>query len=592
MQARHANFQVDPRLATLLGETYRSTEQALKELVDNAWDADAPNVWITLPDAMTLDPITVRDDGSGMTERELRQEYLKVARDRRASKGERTPGKHRLVKGRKGIGKFAGLIIAEVMTVETSARGQTTCLTIPKQELLSSTADLEKLPLPLTTRPCNAQLHGTTLTLSRLHQHLAFPNSDRLKQLLMLDYGRETDFTILVNDQPLGVADISGESFTKEEDLPDVGKVKLYFKITEEKQPAKNAGIAIRVGGTIVGPPEHFGLENAEDLPKGLLRRVYGEAEADGLKDDLTAAGWGILENSKGYAAIADWVQSSVREQLDKTFRRDITLQRARLQQEINRRLAQVPAYRRGFAHTAMERIMQRFYGEPEEQVRPIINVVLDALERDEYRTVLEKIDAAEHQDVAVLAIALAEFGVLETGRIAQQAQHRLRFLDELDKLIANSDTKEAAVHTALATNLWVFGPEFALVVSNTTLANTLKRYTDEKFTGPRAQHRPDLLLLTQLGQRYKLVEFKRPSHALDRRDVSQAEQYRDDLISRLQPIDVIVLGKEFDTRMLVNMPANVTIASYTHLIARARAELQWLLGELTRDEITTDTST
>src|ERR1022692_3279716 len=401
VQSRHANFQVDPRLATLLGETYRSTEQALKELVDNAWDADAPNVWITLPDVMTLDPIKVRDDGTGMTERELRQEYLKVARDRRASKGERTPGKHRLVKGRKGIGKFAGLILAEVMTIETSARGETTCLTIPKQELLSSTADLEKLPLPLTTAPCDAQAHGTMIVLSSLHQHLAFPDPERLKQLLMLDYGREADFTILVNDQPLGVADLSGEIFVKEDDLADVGKVKLHLKITEEKQPAKKAGIAIRVGGTIVGPPEHFGLENAEDLPKGLLRRVYGEVEADGLKDDLTASGWGILENSKGYAALSHWVQSSVREQLDKTFRRDITLQRARLQQEINRRLAQVPAYRRGFAHTAMERIMQRFYGEPEEQVRPIINVVLDALERDEYRTVLEQIDAAEHQDVA-----------------------------------------------------------------------------------------------------------------------------------------------------------------------------------------------
>src|ERR1022692_3414572 len=77
VQSQHANFQVDPRLATLLGERYRSTEQALKELVDNAWDADAPNVWITLPGAMTFDPITVRDDGTGMTERELRQEYLK-----------------------------------------------------------------------------------------------------------------------------------------------------------------------------------------------------------------------------------------------------------------------------------------------------------------------------------------------------------------------------------------------------------------------------------------------------------------------------------------------------------------------------------
>jgi hypothetical protein len=65
---------------------------------------------------------------------------------------------------------------------------------------------------------------------------------------------------------------------------------------------------------------------------------------------------------------------------------------------------------------------------------------------------------------------------------------------------------------------------------------------------------------------------------------VSQAEQYRDDLIGRLQPIDVQVVGKDFDARMLVNMPANVTLASYTHLISRARAELQWLLAELSRE--------
>ena len=55
-------------------------------------------------------------------------------------------------------------------------------------------------------------------------------------------------------------------------------------------------------------------------------------------------------------------------------------------------------------------------------------------------------------------------------------------------------------------------------------------------------------------------------------------------IITQLQPIAVVVLGKELDARMLVNMPANVTVASYTHVISRARAELQWLLGELTRD--------
>ncbi|MFA6271254.1 MAG: ATP-binding protein [Candidatus Paceibacterota bacterium] len=45
-----SSFKVDPRIAEILGESYRSSEQALKELVDNAWDADATKIQIKLPD--------------------------------------------------------------------------------------------------------------------------------------------------------------------------------------------------------------------------------------------------------------------------------------------------------------------------------------------------------------------------------------------------------------------------------------------------------------------------------------------------------------------------------------------------------------
>jgi hypothetical protein len=89
-------------LASLLGESYRLTEQAIKELVDNAWDPDAESVTIELPKSMSSDPIRVHDDGSGMVEGS--PGYLRVARDRRATRGDRTPAKRRLVKGRNPSG--------------------------------------------------------------------------------------------------------------------------------------------------------------------------------------------------------------------------------------------------------------------------------------------------------------------------------------------------------------------------------------------------------------------------------------------------------------------------------------------------------
>ena len=113
-----AHFSVDPRVATILGENYTSSERALRELIDNAWDAEARSVRITLPAPMTTDPIIVQDDGNGMKEQELRQEYLNIASPRSSRKGDRTFNLNRVVKGRRGVGKFSGLILADEMEVE------------------------------------------------------------------------------------------------------------------------------------------------------------------------------------------------------------------------------------------------------------------------------------------------------------------------------------------------------------------------------------------------------------------------------------------------------------------------------------------
>ena len=52
-EQQSSSFKVDRRIAEILGESYRSSEQAFKELVDNAWDADATKIEIALPEPMT-----------------------------------------------------------------------------------------------------------------------------------------------------------------------------------------------------------------------------------------------------------------------------------------------------------------------------------------------------------------------------------------------------------------------------------------------------------------------------------------------------------------------------------------------------------
>ena len=228
MSKANLRFQVDSRLATLLSQEYSSTEKALKELVDNSWDADSSEVSITLPKPMSNDPIIVTDDGCGMTLEELRRHYLFIASDRRSHRGERTTGKNRLIKGRKGIGKFAGLMAASIMTLETRARGVLCSFTL-RMEDLAKVKDIEKLDISFHSDSCDASQHGTTITLTSLHQGLAYPDANKLRQVLLQDYGRQDDFSITVDGKLLDVDDVSGCYNELEEELPTVGPIKSTF---------------------------------------------------------------------------------------------------------------------------------------------------------------------------------------------------------------------------------------------------------------------------------------------------------------------------------------------------------------------------
>lgn len=97
---------------------YSNIPAVLSEVVANAWDADATMVNIKINPDKT---ITIEDNGSGMTRREVLDRYLTVGYQRR----EKQPGltkRKRKPMGRKGIGKLSLFSIAETVDVYTSKR--------------------------------------------------------------------------------------------------------------------------------------------------------------------------------------------------------------------------------------------------------------------------------------------------------------------------------------------------------------------------------------------------------------------------------------------------------------------------------------
>ncbi len=586
--AKNAKFKVDTRLASILGENYRSSEDALKELVDNAWDADAENVWITLPEPMTDSPIIIKDDGYGMTEKEVRNEYLNIARDRISKKGDKTI-KGRLVKGRKGIGKFAGLVMASVMTLETKARSQCTSLTICKENLLESKQDIEKVNLPINGVDCDQEEHGTVITLSKLNDKLNFPIPEKFKQRLVLEYGREERFCVYVNGDQLKPQDIPGEQISKEVKFPDIGPVKINFSILEKPVNKLQAGIVIRVNGKIIGQPTFMGLEEDEGIPSKLLRRIAGEIQADGLPEEDITADWGaIISNSKAYEKIKSWASPRIKKELRRVYKNDIERLKTKRKREIEQRLSALPVYRRKYAEAQLEKILQKFYGESQDRIDIVISFVLDAMEKDEYWTVLQEIDKVKDSDIATFAESLQKFGLVDIATMASQAQSRLKLLDYLDALSSNEKTLEAEIHKALEKNLWAFGVKYSTMASNVTTKNIVEKYKAKKFRGNRSKKRPDLLLSQNISEKYLLIEFKKPSDPIGRDAEAQAKKYRDDLTIELgHPIDILIIGGSISSQMSLHYEQqDVQFLTYNAIISNARTELNWLLKELTNKDV------
>lgn len=136
-------LNVDPRILELLGPNlYTNIYYVLAELIANAYDADAKNVYII----SNKDDIRVEDDGHGMSyEAGDIAKYLNIAGVSRTTEMESlTKSGDRRKMGRKGVGKLAALSVSENVAVLTIANGERSGFVLSRIPLNGN--DLEPVP--------------------------------------------------------------------------------------------------------------------------------------------------------------------------------------------------------------------------------------------------------------------------------------------------------------------------------------------------------------------------------------------------------------------------------------------------------------
>lgn len=176
---RQYHIDIHPRILELLGPNlYTNIYYVLAELIANAYDANAKNVYII----GNKDDITVEDDGAGMSyEKGEVDKYLHVAQESRSSESDSVTKNGRRKMGRKGIGKLAALSISEEVWVKTicgrEKSGFVLLRSVPKDRNLPALSDgqitFEKV-----------KTHGTAVVMH--HAHYKYPDSlDTMKKNLL-----------------------------------------------------------------------------------------------------------------------------------------------------------------------------------------------------------------------------------------------------------------------------------------------------------------------------------------------------------------------------------------------------------------------
>ncbi len=113
-----------PELLQLLGPNlYTNIYYVLGEIIANAYDADAENVYIIYD--TNLNSIIIEDDGNGMSYQDVNNKFLPIGITSRSTSEDTFSKKFKRRRmGRKGIGKLAALSVSQKVKIITKQNGE------------------------------------------------------------------------------------------------------------------------------------------------------------------------------------------------------------------------------------------------------------------------------------------------------------------------------------------------------------------------------------------------------------------------------------------------------------------------------------
>ena len=502
-------------------QLYPSATATVAELISNAWDADAKNVWITIPLGRSWaseSEILVVDDGHGMNRKDAQDAYLVVGRKRRLEKGPTSLG-GRKVHGRKGIGKLAAFGTATILECSTLRDGTLTHFRLdydairklrPDQDYVVEDAEVTD-PI-LNPETGNRLEHGTRVRLTGLRLKRAL-SQDRFNRSMARRFSIDANqMRVVINGKSLRRFSMPVEIRFPRDGVPPEGveadddgwaheriegarEVRWWFGFTRKPlSESIHQGISVLANGKLAQRPFQFARIQGTE---GQLGQEYlvGEVQADwidsgvDIEDDLIQSNRDQLqlEDARLEPFLA-WGRERVKWALRERNRIRSERRLTEFQESINldELLAEyTPRERRSMVSVAtrISKIPEITTDGVEDVMRAVVNARSDVV----VRSMMETIEGEEDTVQDKMWKLVHEFGLIDARRTMSIIEARLEAISRLKDAIEQGAREVPELHRLVREDAWLIDPRWHLYDDEVDVRKAIPGYEpDEDAEGLR----------------------------------------------------------------------------------------------------------
>jgi len=560
---RKYRLTVTGQLVKHLGlQMYSGAVPAIAELISNAYDAMARNVWVDVPLDRPLDQqddeIVVRDDGQGMSFDECNGLYLRVGLERRRDRGQWTRPYNRLkprrVQGRKGIGKLSGFGIANRIEIRSVRSREVSHFAMDYDGITRTESFASERGYPPETLDEDGKRasdpSGTQVSLSQLKISRAIPQDQFFaglaRRLLVLD----ENFRVHVNGEeitrhevPLQFRFPKAKGDWKDETLENGQEISWWAGFCRATiKDDLQRGFVVYVRGKLAQEPWFFDLSGGAHGQHG-MQYLTGEIRADFLDDtvDLIATDRATVRWEDALAVpLKNWGEKKVRELLGKWAKRRTSekLKSPRVQKYLA--LAEkLPAREGRVFRGVVDKICAVPQIDKDSQGRDLVDdlveFVYNALTNRSFLEVIRQVNAAKPEDRERFDNVLAEWDIIEAVNTAHLVKGRVEIIQKFADMLEKKVREKPDMQDYVKQHPWLINPKWTMLYHERSLDTLIHEEFDIPKTRTKAgSTRVDFFCLGDGYREAHVVELKRPGDAVGRKELHQLGDYVDFLTGQL----------------------------------------------------------